>query len=139
MSLLLKSWYLAACNTISVNVTIGCSQGDCQGAYWVASTRFPRGGFMRADHVFKVIDVHAGGAPSRLVYSGIPPLVGETMMEKMRYFEAHHDWIRRSLVLEPRGGSLTSAVVLMPPSRPGAHIGAFFMEAHGYLPMCGSD
>ena len=94
---------------------------------------------MRADHVFKVIDVHAGGAPSRLVYSGIPQLVGETMMEKMRYFEAHHDWIRRSLVLEPRGGSLTSAVVLMPPSRSDAHIGAFFMEAHGYLPMCGSD
>ena len=72
---------------------------------------------MRADHVFKVIDVHAGGAPSRLIYSGLPPLVGETTMEKMRYFAAHHDWIRKALVLEPRGGSLTSAVVLMPPSR----------------------
>lgn len=94
---------------------------------------------MRADHAFKVIDVHAGGAPSRLVFSGIPPLSGETTMEKMRDFAAHHDWIRRSLVLEPRGGALTSAVVLVPPSRPDAHVGAFFMEPHGYLPMCGSD
>jgi proline racemase len=94
---------------------------------------------MRADHVFKVIDVHAGGAPSRLVLSGIPPLIGQTPMDKMRYFEAHNDWIRRSLVLEPRGGSLTSAVVVMPPSRPDAHVDAFFVEPHGYLPMCGSD
>jgi proline racemase len=94
---------------------------------------------MRADHAFKVIDAHAGGAPSRLVFSGIPPLIGQTPMDKMRYFEAHHDWIRRSLVLEPRGGNLTSAIVVMPPSRPDAHVDAFFMEAHGYLPMCGSD
>lgn len=94
---------------------------------------------MRADHVFKVIDVHAGGARSRLVLSGVPPLRGETMMDRMGYCETHHDWIRRSLVLEPRGGNLTSAVVLTAPSRPEAHVGAFFMEAHGYLPMCGSD
>ena len=89
---------------------------------------------MRADQAFKVIDAHAGGAPSRLVFSGIPPLIGHTPMDKMRYFEAHHDWIRRSLVLEPRGGNLTSAIVVMQPSRPDAHVDAFFMEAHGYLP-----
>jgi proline racemase len=29
--------------------------------------------------------------------------------------------------------------VLVPPAHPDADIGAFFMEAHGYLPMCGSD
>ena len=94
---------------------------------------------MRADHVFKVVDLHAGGAPTRLVLSGIPPLDGATAMDKMQYFATHHDWIRRSLVMEPRGGGLTSAVVLTAPSRPDADVGAFFMEAHGYLPMCGSD
>lgn len=94
---------------------------------------------MRADHVFKVVDLHAGGAPTRLVLSGVPPLEGATAMEKMQYFTTHHDWIRRSLVMEPRGGGLTSAVVLTAPSRPDADVGAFFMEAHGYLPMCGSD
>jgi proline racemase len=57
----------------------------------------------------------------------------------MLYFKAHHDWIRRTLVLEPRGGSLTSGVVLLEPSLPEADVAAFFMEAHGYLPMCGSD
>lgn len=57
---------------------------------------------MRADHVFKVIDLHSAGAPSRLVLSGVPPLLGGTVMEKMQYFAANHDWIRRALVLEPQ-------------------------------------
>jgi proline racemase len=94
---------------------------------------------MRADHMFHVLDSHSGGAPSRLVLSGVPQLAGTTVMEKMHDFAAHHDWIRRALVLEPRGRGLTSAVVLLPPTRPDADVGAFFMEAHGYLPMCGSD
>lgn len=94
---------------------------------------------MRADHVFKVIDSHSAGMPSRLVLSGIPPLAGDTVMEKMQCFAANHDWIRRALVLEPRGRGLTSGVVLLPPSRPDADVGAFYIEAHGYLPMCGSD
>src|SRR5215469_1839620 len=101
--------------------------------------RQQRGGSVHADHVFKVIDAHAGGARTRMVFSGIPRLAGASVMDKMQYFAAHHDWIRRSLVLEPRGGGLTSGVVLVPPSHPDADIGAFFMEAHGYLPMCGSD
>lgn len=94
---------------------------------------------MRADHMFRVMDVHTGGAPSRLVYSGLPRIEGATMMDKMRGFAATHDWIRKALVLEPRGKDMTSAVVLTEPVHPEAHVGAFFMEAHGYLPMCGSD
>lgn len=94
---------------------------------------------MRADHVFRVIDAHAGGAPARLVLSGIPPLSGDTVMAKMQDFSRRFDWIRTSLVLEPRGTSVTSAIVMVPPTDPRADLGAFFMEAHGYLPMCGSD
>ncbi|MFV0459275.1 MAG: proline racemase family protein [Actinomycetales bacterium] len=94
---------------------------------------------MRADHLFKVFDLHSGGAPSRLILSGIPPLAGATMMDKMLDFAAHHDWIRRALVLEPRGRDVTSGIVLLPPTRPDADVGAFFIEAHGCLPMCGSD
>lgn len=94
---------------------------------------------MRATHAFKVYDSHAGGAPSRLVLSGLPTLPGDTVMDKMRYFAHNHDWIRRALVLEPRGSNQTSCVVLLSPSRPDADVAAFFMEAHGYLPMCGSD
>lgn len=94
---------------------------------------------MRADHMFKVFDMHSGGAPSRLILSGVPPLAGDTVMDKMLDFAANHDWIRRSLILEPRGRGLTSGIVLLPASRPDADVGAFFIEAHGCLPMCGSD
>jgi proline racemase len=94
---------------------------------------------MRADHAFKIINMHTGGAPTRVVLAGIPPLSGSTMMEKMRGFAAEHDWIRRTLTLEPRGGGLTSVAVLVPPCDPDADLGVFFMEPHGYLPMCGSD
>ena len=94
---------------------------------------------MRADHLFKVFDIHSSGAPSRLIMSGIPPLRGDSVMEKMLDFAANHDWIRHALVLEPRGKDMTSGIVLQPPSRPDADVGAFFIEAHGYLPMCGSD
>lgn len=94
---------------------------------------------MRADHLFKVFDIHSCGAPSRLIMSGIPPLRGDSVMEKMLDFAAHHDWIRHTLVLEPRGKDMTSGIVLLPPSRPDADVGAFFIEAHGCLPMCGSD
>lgn len=94
---------------------------------------------MYADHLFRVLDVHAGGAPSRIVQSGVPHVEGPSMMAKMQAFAAEHDWIRKALVLEPRGKEMTSAVVLTEPVHPDAHVGAFFMEAHGYLPMCGSD
>ena len=50
----------------------------------------------------------------------MPQLAGATVMEMMHDFAAHHDRIRRALVLEPRGRGLTSAVVLLPPTRPDA-------------------
>jgi len=92
-----------------------------------------------SQHRFEVIDSHTGGNPTRLVLSGVPDLSGETIGEKMSYFAEHYDWIRTAMVLEPRGGNLTSSAVLVPPCDPRADIGVFFMEACGYLPMCGSD
>jgi proline racemase len=94
---------------------------------------------MSAQRRFDVIDSHTGGNPTRLVMSGIPDIPGRTMAEKVSYFAAHHDWIRTTMVSEPRGGNLTSSAVLVPPCDPSADIGVFFMEALGYPPMCGTD
>lgn len=94
---------------------------------------------MSRRHSFRVIDSHTGGNPTRLVLTGVPPLAGGTVAEKMKFFEAHYDWIRTAMVLEPRGGNLTSSAVLVAPTDPRADIGIFYMEAFGYLPMCGSD
>lgn len=94
---------------------------------------------MRSDHSFKVLDLHGGGNGTRIIFSGLPQLKSQTMMEKMMEFKEKHDWIRKTMVLEPRGGRNLSSVVITESPNPDAHFGAFFMEEHGYLPMCGSD
>jgi proline racemase len=92
-----------------------------------------------AKHRFQVIDSHTGGNPTRLVLSGVPELPGRTVSEKTAHFRDHHDWIRTAMVLELRGGNLTSSAVLVPPCDPRADIGVFVMEPFGYPPMRGSD
>lgn len=90
-------------------------------------------------HAFEIIDAHAGGNPTRLIVGGLPQLHGTSMAEVCADFAQRFDWLRTCMVLEPRGGNLTSAVVIVPPTDPRADIGLFFMEAHGFLEMCGSD
>jgi proline racemase len=94
---------------------------------------------VRADHVFRTIESHTGGNPTRVVLSGVPPLVGETMLERMLDLEHRLDWIRTALMFEPRGHSVMSGCVLQPPCDPRADVGVIFIEASGYLPMCGHD
>jgi proline racemase len=55
----------------------------------------------------------------------------------MAYCAQTHDWLRRALVLEPRGHADMMGAVLTPPAIADADFGVFFMHAAGYLPMCG--
>lgn len=94
---------------------------------------------MRAAHAIKAIDSHTGGAPTRTVYSGVPPVPGRTMVEKREYIRQNLDWIRGTLTQEPRGHGPSSVVILLPPCDPRAEVGVVFVEAFGYPPMCGTD
>jgi proline racemase len=94
---------------------------------------------MQAEHVFRTIETHTGGNPTRIILSGVPPLAGETMLRKMLEFERRLDWIRTALMFEPRGHSVMSGCVLTAPCDPAADMGVIFIEASGYLPMCGHD
>lgn len=86
-----------------------------------------------------VLDAHAGGNPTRVVTGGLPDLGGKNVREMRDSFAQDFDRLRTALVLEPRGGALTSAAVVVKPGNPKADLGLFYMEAHGYLDMCGSD
>ncbi len=86
---------------------------------------------------FFCIDAHTCGNPVRLVTSGYPKLRGETMSEKRQDFLAHHDWIRQSLMYEPRGHSVMSGSLLLPPCSDDADAAILFIETSGCLPMCG--
>lgn len=94
---------------------------------------------MKFQRLFSTIDTHTGGNPTRTVISGLPPLKGKTMSEKMLYMEKHYDWIRKFLMNEPRGHGVMSGALLVDPCHPEADIGVIYIETGGYLPMCGHD
>lgn len=94
---------------------------------------------MQFSHVFRTIESHTGGNPTRTILSGIPPLLGSTMMDKVSYFREHYDWIRTALMFEPRGHGVMSGCILTEPVHDGADLGVIYIEVGGYLPMCGHD
>ena len=89
------------------------------------------------NHTFSCIDGHTCGNPVRLVSGGAPHLHGATMSEKRQDFIGRHDWIRRSLMFEPRGHAVMSGSMLYPPTRGDCDIAILFIEVSGCLPMCG--
>ena len=86
---------------------------------------------------FYCIDSHTCGNPVRLVTSGHPDLNGQTMSEKRADFLTHHDWIRQSLMFEPRGHDMMSGAFLYPPINKENDVAILFIETSGCLPMCG--
>ena len=86
---------------------------------------------------FFCVDAHTCGNPVRLVTSGHPNLAGSTMSEKRQDFLAHHDWIRKALMFEPRGHDMMSGSFLYPPCSDNSDASILFIETSGCLPMCG--
>lgn len=86
---------------------------------------------------FFCIDAHTCGNPVRLVAGGGPELVGSTIAEKRLDFLSRYDWIRKSLMFEPRGHDMMSGSILYPPSDAENDVAVIFIETSGCLPMCG--
>lgn len=59
------------------------------------------------------------------------------MAERRLDFLKNHDWIRKSLMFEPRGHDMMSGSILFPPDNPENDAGVLFIETSGCLPMCG--
>ncbi len=90
-----------------------------------------------AVHTFNCIDAHTCGNPVRLVKTGGPQLLGNSMSEKRQHFLKEFDWIRKGLMFEPRGHDMMSGSILYPPHDPQNDFGVLFIETSGCLPMCG--
>nr|CCA87108.1 putative proline racemase [Ralstonia syzygii R24] len=59
------------------------------------------------------------------------------MLERRAHFERDFDWVRTSLMFEPRGHDVMSGTILYPPTRPDCDVGILFIEVSGCLAMCG--
>jgi len=88
-------------------------------------------------HTFFCIDGHTAGNPVRLVAGGAPLLQGASMSARRQDFLARFDWIRTSLMNEPRGHDMMSGGFLYPPTLDDTDAGILFIETSGCLPMCG--
>jgi proline racemase len=86
---------------------------------------------------YRTIDMHTAGEPVRIIIEGHPELVGATLLEKRRDAKENYDYIRRRLMLEPRGHAEMYGVIPTKPSHSEADLAVLFTHNSGYSTMCG--
>lgn len=94
---------------------------------------------MKARKLFRTVETHTLGQPTRNVVSGFRHVPGKTMAEKYVYMKRHEDWFRKLLTYEPRGSDIMSGTLITEPCTPGTDVGVLYFEASGWMPMCGHD
>ena len=90
----------------------------------------------RAQYV-DVIYTQTEGEPTCIVHSGIIYPPGTDILGKRRFLEENYDWLRRSLMREPRGHGDMFGVFLTPPSTPDTHGGMIWIDGDRFVDMCG--
>lgn len=90
-------------------------------------------------HPLKLLDTHAGGDVSRIVYAGVGPIPGSTVREKMAFMQKSADDLRKLLLSEPYGIPEMSIDLLVPSNHPDAAAGYIIMEVMGYPIYSGSN
>ena len=83
------------------------------------------------------VDTHTEGQPTRIIISGLPKIKGSTMIERKNYLQKNYDFIRKSLLHEPRGHKDMFGAIITPPIHEEADFGIIFIDDGGYLDMCG--
>ena len=84
-----------------------------------------------------VIDSHTEGEPTRVILSGWPELVGNTMAQRRDYLAANHVELCRAVILEPRGYDAIVGSIITPPECEDSACGVVFFNNLGPLLMCG--
>lgn len=92
---------------------------------------------MEISERLQVVDSHTMGEPTRIIVGGIPPIPGKSMTAKKEYLENNLDYIRTTVMHEPRGHSDMFGSIITDPTTEEADLGIVFMDSGGYLNMCG--
>jgi trans-L-3-hydroxyproline dehydratase len=83
------------------------------------------------------IDAHTAGEPLRVITGGLPPIPGQTILEKRRYAAEHLDHLRTALMWEPRGHADMYGCIVTEPVTPDGTLGVLFLHNAGFSTMCG--
>jgi proline racemase len=73
--------------------------------------------------------------PTRVLIEGSPTPKGRNMSVKKDFFRKNFDFVRTTLMQEPRGNA-GMAAILVPPTREEADYGVIFGDFSGYVDMC---
>ncbi|MGP1613640.1 MAG: proline racemase family protein [Pollutimonas bauzanensis] len=92
---------------------------------------------MLKQEVFDVIYTHTEGEPLCIIHNGIPYPAQSTILEKRNFLAQNYDWVRKSLMREPRGHNDMFGVFLTPPSSPDYDAGLIYIDGETYSHMCG--
>ena len=84
----------------------------------------------------QTIDMHTCGEPLRVILSGFPQTIGNTILERRKYVKDNFDNLRTSLMFEPRGHADMYGCLLTPPNS-DSDFGIIFLHNEGYSTMCG--
>ena len=85
----------------------------------------------------RFIDSHTEGEPTRVIVEGGPDLGTGSMRQRIERFASHHDAVRKTVILEPRGSDALVGALLVEPTRSDCVAGVLFFNNTGYLGMCG--
>ena len=83
------------------------------------------------------IDAHTGGEPLRIITSGLPPIMGDTILEKRKYVNEHLNDLRKLMMLEPRGHDDMYGCIMVDPVTDDGDFGVLFTHNEGLSTMCG--
>ncbi|MDO5115592.1 MAG: proline racemase family protein [Synergistaceae bacterium] len=92
---------------------------------------------MHFTKIITTVDAHTAGEPVRVVTSGLPKIRGNTMIDKMKWFETNLSSVRSLLMREPRGHTNMFGAVLTPPVTEDGDVGVLYMHTTGQATMCG--
>ncbi|KQB33649.1 MULTISPECIES: proline racemase family protein [Acidiplasma] len=92
---------------------------------------------LKSELTLDVIDTHTEGEPTRIIFwNDIPKNLPDALSVR-NYFIKHYDYIRTTLLQEPRGHKDQFGAVLLPPVNPGSSYTVIYPTTHSYLDMCG--
>ncbi len=94
---------------------------------------------MHWKRTLQLVDVHCEGEIGRVITSGVLDVPGQTMADKLAHINTVDDSLRRTLVLEPRGGPTVAVVLLLPATVSEADAGFMLLLANQAYPMSGSN
>jgi proline racemase len=94
---------------------------------------------MRIGRMIQAVDAHADGLPGRVITGGVGDVPGQTMLDKARYLEQHHDDLRQLMLREPRGYPGSCCNLVLPATSPAADYGYVIMEHVEYPAMSGTN